>query len=46
MTSAKATQVLAAKMRISAVSMVHNASASHIGSALSICDIVVPYMDQ
>lgn len=31
---------LASKMRISAIEMVHQASASHIGSALSICDIV------
>ena len=31
---------LASKIRASAISMVNKASASHIGSALSICDIV------
>ena len=31
---------LASKMRANAISMVNKASASHIGSALSICDIV------
>lgn len=34
------TQDLARRMRIQALSMVHRARASHIGSALSICDIV------
>jgi transketolase len=34
------TIILASKIRESALSMVHKASASHIGSALSICDIV------
>jgi len=34
------TSELASKMRCSAISMVHKASASHIGSVLSICDIV------
>ena len=33
------TQSLAKKIRISCLKMVHNANASHIGSALSICDI-------
>lgn len=34
------TQTLAKQMRIEALRMVHRAKASHIGSALSICDIV------
>lgn len=34
------TQELARRMRIHALQMVHRAKASHIGSALSICDIV------
>ena len=34
------TNVLATEMRIRALNMVFNARASHIGSALSICDIV------
>lgn len=33
-------QYLARRMRIQALQMVHRAKASHIGSALSICDIV------
>lgn len=33
-------QTLAKKMRVQALQMVHRAKASHIGSALSICDIV------
>jgi transketolase len=39
-TTPKPTQDLARRMRIQALSMVHRARASHIGSALSICDIV------
>lgn len=34
------TQTLAKQMRVEALHMVHRAKASHIGSALSICDIV------
>ena len=34
------TQTLAKKIRVEALQMVHRAKASHIGSALSICDIV------
>lgn len=34
------TQELARRMRVQALRMVHRARASHIGSALSICDIV------
>lgn len=34
------TTQLARRMRVSALQMVHRAKASHIGSALSICDIV------
>jgi len=34
------TRELARRMRILAIRMVHRARASHIGSALSICDIV------
>lgn len=34
------TQTLAKQMRVDALQMVHRAKASHIGSALSICDIV------
>lgn len=34
------TQALATRMRISALQMVYRAKASHIGSVLSICDIV------
>jgi transketolase len=33
-------QDLACRMRMQALQMVHRAKASHIGSALSICDIV------
>jgi transketolase len=35
-----ASSILATRMRILALQMVHRAKASHIGSALSICDIV------
>jgi transketolase len=34
------TQALASQIRIEALQMVHRAKASHIGSALSICDII------
>ena len=34
------TQQLARRMRVQALQMVHRAKASHIASALSICDIV------
>ena len=34
------TETLAKQMRVEALQMVHRAKASHIGSALSICDIV------
>lgn len=39
-TSSYSTEVLARRMRVQAVRMVHRAKASHIGSALSIADIV------
>lgn len=39
-------QDLASRMRVQALQMVHRAKASHIGSALSICDIVAVLYDQ